>query len=279
MKITFQGEWGAFSHEALQSYFAPTDHFIPCPFSENAIEQLLKKEVDAVFLPVENSIAGNVSHNMRLINQNNLTVQKEYYHPIHHCLLASPKATLEEIEYVSSHPIALSQCLNFIKEQCLKTIEGYDTAGAAKEIAAKNDPRYAAIGSKMNAEVYDLKIIKKNIQSQSKNITRFFLVSKKEPPSYNAEKTYKTSIAFTLPHKTGSLIKALEVFSYHKINLTRLVSEPLPHDVFNYLFFADFIGHYQESLCSRVLEDLRLRCKDINLLGSYPLGENQNGPK
>jgi prephenate dehydratase/chorismate mutase/prephenate dehydratase len=183
--------------------------------------------------------------------------------PIHHCLLAVPGTDYRELRAVYSHYQALEQCHHFIARNNLEPVPYYDTAGAAKMVAESGPTASAAIASKLCAELYDLEIIKENIEDFDKNITRFLVFSKKA----SGESGNKCSIVFSTAHKAGTLFRVLEVFAKHKINLTRI--ESIPNLQGSFAFFLDFVGSKDDANVNDALKEVGKMTTNFRLMGFY----------
>lgn len=269
-KVAFQGNQGAYSEVALYQYFGEEKvDAIGFPFSEQVFEAVENGEVDVGFVPVENSIVGNVDINTDLFfRHENVFAISESYLEINHCLLAPKGADINALEVVYSHPIALGQCREFLKQHEIKAVPEYDTAGSAKLVAQKNDLSMGAIASHLCAKYYNLDCLAKNIQTVKSNHTRFLSFIKKDQLPDNLL-MQKTSIAFIAGHRPGSLVRCLQTFSRHQINLTKIESRPIPENPFEYIFYADFIGGASDLAVKRCLDEMQADTHQIKVLGSY----------
>ena len=256
-KVAFQGVHGAYSEEACYKYFGKNIETVPCSSFDEMFDNLEKHEVDYIVLPIENSTEGSVNraHDL-LLERANFYINGEYYLKINHCLIGNPNANIEDIKYIYSHPQALGQCKKYILKHKFKEVPYFDTAGSVLEIKDKKD--CAAIASALAAEIYDMKILDRNIQDNPNNETRFFIISKK--PSYGN----KYSIIFKVKHKPGALLEVLKCFK--NINMTRLVSRPCPYDPWEYVFYVDFV--YNGNVI-KLLDKVSKKCVYLKYLGSY----------
>lgn len=262
--IGFQGEHGAHSEAAVQR-FRPTG--APIPHSEfvEVFEGVESGALDFGVVPVENSVAGNVSQVDDLLIETNLSIIGELVQPIQHCLLALPDADYRDIRVVYSHPQALSQCRGFIKRNRLEPRPFYDTAGAALMLTREKPASTAAIASPLAAQLYNLQILKENIQDIPGNSTRFVVLAK----SPAEQEGNRCSIVFTTAHKPGALFKALSAFSEADINMTRIESRPVQGDPGCYAFLVDFLGSQKDPAVEKALTDIRGESETFNLLGCY----------
>ncbi len=260
--IAFQGEHGAYSEMAARHWNADA---IPIPCTEFAeiFEAVENGLFDLGIVPVENNTGGVLNQVNQLVLNSNLYVVGAVEMHIHHCLLAPPDADYRELHTVYSHTQALEQCRQFIARNKLHPVPYYDTAGAARMLAEERPPSAAAIASRLAAELYDLQIIKENIEDFPNNITRF-MVFAREPQT---EKGSKCSVVFSTAHKAGTLFRALEVFARHNINLTRI--ESLPNLQGEFAFFLDFEGDQNEPHIQQALAEAREITTDFRLLGCY----------
>ncbi len=262
MLIAFQGEHGAYSEMAARAWH-PEAIPIPCAEFAEIFEAVETGLFDLGIVPVENNTGGVLNQVNQLILQSSLYVIGAVQMHIHHCLLAPRDADYRELHTVYSHTQALEQCRQFIARNKLHPVPYYDTAGAARMLAETRPPSAAAIASRLAAELYDLQIIKENIEDFPHNITRF-MVFAREPV---AEKGTKCSVVFSTAHKAGTLFRALEVFARHSINLTRI--ESLPNLRGEFAFFLDFEGDQQDPHVQKALEEARSITRDFRLLGCY----------
>lgn len=261
--VGFQGEHGAYSEVAVREHDSKA---VPIPHSNFAdvFDGVKSGQLDLGIAPVENSVGGSVAEVNDLLVGTELKVAGEIILPIRHCLLSLPEADYRDIRAVYSHPQALSQCRGFISRNKLEPRPYYDTAGAAMMLAFERPVASAAIASKLCAELYNLEILKENIEDKGGNKTRFLLLSK-EP----AEKGDKCSMVFSTAHKPGALFKVLEAFSDADINLTRIESKPVAMDPGKYAFFLDFQGSDKDSKVVETMEKVKEQTAMLNFLGCY----------
>lgn len=273
-KVAFQGLPGAYSEEALLNYFSNDVTSMGFDLSEQVLENVLMGEVDFGFLPVENSIVGNVAVNLDLLLREDVYIIGETYHPINHCLLALKGSQLTDIKVAYSHPIALGQCRTFINKNKIEPHSAFDTAGSAKKLSETKEKGASVIASEFCAEVYGLEVLAKDIQCVAENITRFvcFVREDKVPTNLNRE---KTSLAFSTKHHPGALLNCLQKFADHNINLTKLESRPIPENPFNYTFFVDFLGSIESENVENCIKSMVEDANNICLLGSYPLAKQR----
>ncbi len=260
--IGFQGEHGAYGEVAAKEW---DSDLIPVPCSEFAgvFRGVDSGNYDYGIIPVENTLGGVVGEVNQLLTNTDLYVAGAIELPIHLCLLTLPETDHREIRAAYSHPQALAQCRHFLARNKLEPVPYYDTAGAARMLAEETPKGSAAIASKLSAELYDLEIIKENIEDLDRNMTRFLVLSKGEA----GEEGHKCSIIFSTEHKAGTLFGVLEVFAKRGINLTRI--ESIPKDPGNYAFFLDFLGSNSDQKVIKALEMVKEITCDFRLMGCY----------
>lgn len=265
--IACYGNTGAFTHLALMGAFGE-DNINPVFYDsfEKVFKAVDSGLVKFGIVPVENSSAGSVSQVYDLLLKYQTFIVGSVNMPICHNLLAVPGADIKSVKTVYSHPQALSQCDDFIKEQGFEPLEYFSTATAAKMVAEKGDISIAAIGSSYCAKENNLKILKESIQSFKRNKTRFILLSKTPIIPKDRE---KISLVFTLPHTPGSLQKILTRFSLHGLNLTKLESRAGKNGDFETCFYLDFLGDIQNEKTQALLQALKAELPDFTFLGNY----------
>lgn len=269
-RVAFQGVKGANSEVGIRQHFGTEVDAVGYPFSEDVFEAVLSGECRLGYVPVENSIAGNVAVNMDLIYRHDVSILAEDYVPIRHCLLVKPGVKLEQIRRVYSHPVALEQCRPFLNQWGLTPVPDFDTAGAAAHLAERAPDDEAAIAPVLCAEYYGLALLSGNIQQQKNNITRFVVFCPQNQAPKDLEQE-KTSLAFMARHTPGSLVACLEQFSRHGLNMTRLESRPIPENPFAYIFFTDFLGSINDENVRHCLAEMSRSTQFIKILGSYPI--------
>jgi prephenate dehydratase len=272
MNVAFQGIRGAYSEMALHEYFSTTVDTVGCDAFDDVFDLVERGEVTYGFIPVENTIAGTVVENYDLLFANDIFVIGEAYLPIRHTLLAKKGARLEDIKEAISHPHALKQCKAYLKSKNIKMVPSYDTAGAAQAVASGDCMDCAAIASARCAEIYDMAILERDIQTNSSNTTRFFVIAKKENVPVD-QKTGKTTVAFKTRHYPGALVDCLKIFQKYNLNLTKLESRPIPENPWEYIFYAAFEAGIDSDEVKSAIGELTLHALFVKLLGSYPKAE------
>ncbi|MBF0447133.1 MAG: prephenate dehydratase [Magnetococcales bacterium] len=274
-RVAFQGMRGAYSEQACREKMPDWD-FVPCKTFSDVFIQVETGQVDLGMVPVENSMAGVVSDSYDLLAVHNLRIVGEHYLQVHHCLLAVKGAKIERIGAVYSHPQALAQCHTLIETQGWDRCSVYDTAGAAADLSKRGHLEEAAIASELCAELYDLEILKRDIQDSAKNTTRFLVISKQEG-KFDQAIPHKTSLIFEVRNIPASLYKCLGGFATNGVNLTRLESRPAPGKSWKYHFYLDFQGCPDQPPCKLALEELAFFTDSLKLLGCYPESINRLG--
>jgi prephenate dehydratase/chorismate mutase/prephenate dehydratase len=262
--IGFQGEHGAFG-EAAAHRFNPDLVTIPCLQFSDVFEGVESGQLDFGIVPVENSLAGPVTLVNEILLETPLKIVGAVRHRVSHCLLALPETTFNDIQTVTSHPQALSQCRDFLARHGLEGLPCYDTAGAAKMLASERPRRGAVIADKLCARLYNLAVIQAGIEDHPLNFTRFLIVSRREREAGGG----KHSIIFSTPHRAGSLFAVLRLFARSKINLTRIESFPCRSDPRSYAFFLDFQAALAREELARILEGVKEVTAMLKYLGSY----------
>lgn len=266
--VAIQGVKGSFHHIVSREYFGDAVQLDECLTFDKTVESLLSKKADAIIMAIENSIAGSIIPNYALIDNHNLHIVGEHYLNVQHNLMALPGQSLQDIEEVYSHPMALLQCKDFFKQYPnIKLIEDKDTAEVAERIQRKQQKRVAAIASDLAAELFDLEILAASIQTIRKNETRFVIVKRQNSEIPEAE-INKASLKFELDHKRGSLAAVLNVMSDCRLNLTKIQSLPKLSTLWKYNFFVDVtFDDYNNFKKAKAL--LEIMAQDLKVLGVY----------
>jgi prephenate dehydratase len=238
-KVAIQGVKGSYHHIVSKQFFENPVETIDCLTFDRVVEALIGEECEAGIMALENSIAGSIIPNYALIDKNNLQIVGEHYLDIQHNLMALPNQSIAHIKEVYSHPMALLQCKAFFKlHPHIKLVEDKDTAEVAERIQKQKIKGIAAIASTLAAEIFELDILAKSIQTIKHNETRFVIV-KREGAKVLETKLTKASIKFEANHKRGSLATILNVMSDCKLNLTKIQSLPIVETPWKYAFFVD----------------------------------------
>jgi prephenate dehydratase len=267
-KIAIQGIKGSFHHQVVQEYYKEEVTIDECLSFEELVDSLLSEKSDQAVMAIENSIAGPIIPNYALIDKNDLHIIGEHYLRIHQNLMALKGQKIEDIMEVHSHPMALLQCMDFLKKYPnIKLVEDKDTAETARRIQEKQLKGIAAIASKTASEMYGLEILAPEIQTIKNNMTRFVII-KKENSFVAEDEINRASLKFELDHKRGSLATILNVMSDCKMNLTKIQSLPKIETPWKYSFFVD-VTFERYADYSKAKSLLEIMAEYFKVLGEY----------
>ena len=276
-RIAIQGEIGSFHDVASHCYFEGEDiELICCDTFEQVFDEMKKDSNVVGVVAIENTIAGSLLHNYDLLRESGAQIVGEHKLRISHSIMCLPDEDWKDITEVNSHPVALMQCREFLKKHPeFKVVETDDTAGSAKNISLHQMRGHAAICSKAAAPLYGMKILEEGIETNKHNFTRFLVLA--DP--WQAEElctpslSNKASIVFSLPHNEGSLSQVLSIFSFYKINLTKIQSLPIIGREWEYMFYIDIMYNdytrYRQSI-----DAVRPLTKQMKILGEYKEGRS-----
>ena len=267
--IAFQGLPGAYSDLACRHAF-PGWTTLPCPSFEAAMQAVRDGRAELAMLPCENSLAGRVPDIHRLLPESGLHVVGEHFERVEHCLLAPRGASVATLKRAHSHPMALGQVLNVLKELGLEPVIEADTAGAAALVAERGGVEDAAIASELAAEVHGLQILRRNVEDAAHNTTRFYVMSRAPLAPPYAEGSWVTSFVFRVRNIPAALYKALGGFATNGVNMTKLESYMLDGEFTATQFLADVDGHPEHPPVRRALEELGYFSRELRVLGTYP---------
>jgi len=267
-KVAFQGEKGAYSHLACLEVF-PKAEAIGCSTFEEAFQLARDNSEYKIIIPIENSLAGRVADIHYLIPKYKLQIHAEHFQKVSHNLLGIKGAKLKDVKTVRSHAQAIGQCRKIILENNFKTIISADTAGSAKYISEKNDKSESAIASELAAKIYNLEILKSNIEDEYGNITRFFVMGKESKHPELENKKYITSCIFKLKSIPAALYKALGGFATNGVNLCKLESFSVKNTFDQVNFYIDIEGHIEDPSLQKALEELGFHTQKLDVLGVY----------
>lgn len=266
--IAIQGYQGSYHDDAAASYFEnQAYHILPAPSFEVLADLLQQGKADKAVMAIENSIAGTILPNYRILRERNFWIEGEIYRPIHHQLMVNSGVELTDIKEVHSHPMALQQCSRFLSQHLpgVTWVETEDTALSASILAADGDNTRAVIASQRAAELYDLAIMGQNIENNNYNFTRFFILSAQPQPIHQAD---KVSAYLTVPDEKGRLLQVLQHIYDHQMNLSKLQSFPVPGKFRSYFFHLD-IEFDQLSDYHQLSSTLRAITTEYKELGMY----------
>ena len=272
-RIAFQGEPGAYSHEACRMA-RPGMEALPCRTFEDVIEAVRGHQADLAMLPVENSTYGRVADIHHLLPESGLHIVDETFVRVHISLLGLPGVRLDEITQAMSHTVLLGQCRNFLRRHDIRTVTGADTAGSALMVAQAGEKHRAALASPLAGEIYGLDRLADEIEDRQNNTTRFLIMSR-EPdytrrPNRAGEDGMLTSFVFRVRNIPAALYKAMGGFATNGVNMTKLESYMVDGVFTATQFYADIEGHPEDAAVQRALEELRYFTSMVNVLGVYP---------
>lgn len=280
----FQGEFGAFSQQAAEKLLGPEVNAVPFPSFSAVFDALQARKIDLAVIPMENTLHGSVHENYDHLLRYGCRVFAETTIRINHNLMAPPGVTLKKIRRVLSHPVALNQCLDFFRANPqLEKVPCYDTAGSARLVMSEPPSDAASIASLRAAEIYGATILKRSLEDDRENYTRFFLLGLEDaqvpkeldPKALERKKdvTWKTSIVFSVENAPGSLFRCMSAFALRDLSLTKVESRPLRGKPFDYLFYLDFLGKVGETRVENALRHLAELTDMTKVFGSYPRGD------
>jgi prephenate dehydratase len=266
-RVAIQGTKASFHEQAAFKFFGKDIQTIECESFKQTCESMEHDEADFVVMAIENSIAGSLLPNYTLLRDYNFTITGEVYLPIELHLMALPGVKFEDIKYVTSHPIALRQCIDFIDQfPQLKVVESSDTAACAKKIRDEQLTDTVAIANTLAAELYGLNIIERRIESNRKNYTRFLIL--KKSPDQEIPGSNKASICFQVGNAVGSLAKVLNIFAEQGINLSKIQSMPVLGKRNEYNFYIDIEWSDMQSYDNAIRKVLKYSV-NFNIMGEY----------
>ncbi len=276
MTVAFQGELGAFSEEAVRRFFGEQVEPIPRREFLDVGRVVVRGEVEYGVLPVENTLAGSVVASYDVLASEDLVVVGEVITPIHHCVLGVPGATLETLTRILSHPVALAQCTRFLQGRAgVEAVAVYDTAGAAKEVAARGDPALGALAGRRAAERYGLEILAADVEDRGDNQTRFLVIARRGEggpppvPGKGHRQAMKTSLLVETANTPGALVRVLAPFAARGINLSKLESRPTG-EPWTYRFFIELDADALDPAAEEALAEVERHASSLRVLGSYP---------
>jgi prephenate dehydratase len=268
IKIAFQGENGAYSHLACLEVF-PNRETVARSTFEETFQFAKENSENKIIIPIENSLVGRVADIHYLIPKYKLQIHAEHFHSVKHNLLGVKGSKLKDIKTIRSHSQAIGQCRKLITENNFIPIISADTAGSAKFISEKKDKSEAAIASSLAAKIYNLEIIKSNIEDEVGNVTRFLIMGKETNHPELENKKYITSCIFKLKSTPAALYKALGGFATNGVNLCKLESFSVKNTFDQVNFYIDIEGHIENQSTQKALEELGFHTEKLDVLGVY----------
>jgi prephenate dehydratase len=267
MKIAYQGIPGSYSESCAKEMY-PDCETISCKTFDECFEKANTDPAVRSIIPESNKTTGNIGVEY-LIFKYRLNIYAEHFFPIKHNLLGIKGSNLKDIKNVYSHAQALSQSSNYIKINKLNENVRADTAGSAKYVSENNDKTKAAIASELSSKIYNLEILKQDIQDEKNNFTRFLLMGKEIYQPELKDENYITSFLFKLKSKPAALYSALSGFAINGVNMTKLQSFPEKNSFSSFFFLCDIEGHIDDQKIKNSLKELGLHCEDMHVLGVF----------
>jgi len=280
ISVAIQGGFGAFHEIAARDFFGNIPiELVPCETFTDLFNELQDKKVDCGIVAMENSVAGSLLQNLTLLRESGLTIMGEQYLRVVQNLIALPGQTVEDLREIHSHPIAIQQChafLNELRRKGVKIIDSVDTALSVKWIREENLMGVGALGSELAARMYHMEILKREVETNKRNFTRFQIITEsdavKELEQIANQEINKATLCFSLHHEEGRLSQVLSVLSFYNMNLTKIQSLPIVGVEWEYFFYIDLVfkdyNRYQQSL-----EAIRPLTEQLQILGEYQNGQ------
>ncbi|MCL6283680.1 prephenate dehydratase [Ruegeria sp. 2012CJ41-6] len=268
-RIAFQGEPGAYSHEACRDA-RPGMEPLPCRTFEDVIEAVRGGAADLAMLPVENTTYGRVADIHRLLPHSGLHIIDEAFVRVHINLLAVPGTTLDAVREAHSHLVLLPQCAGFLRKHNITGRVSPDNARAAREIAERGDPAAAALASELAGEIYGLDVLARHIEDQGNNTTRFLIMSREADMTRRGDHGMITSFVFQVRNIPAALYKAMGGFATNGVNMTKLESYMVDGSFTATQFYADIEGHPDDPNVQLALDELAYFTAELEILGVYP---------
>ena len=280
ISVAIQGGFGAFHELAAKAFFDNINiEIVPCETFSDLFNELQDRKVDCGIVAMENSVAGSLLQNLTLLRESGLSIMGEQYLRVVQHLIALPGQTIDDIREIHSHPIAIQQChvfLNELRRKGVKIIDSADTALSVKWIRDENLMGIGALGSELAAQMYDMEILKRAVETNKRNFTRFQIITEsdkvKELEQIANQKINKATLCFSLHHEEGRLSQVLSVLSFYKMNLTKIQSLPIVGIEWEYFFYIDLVFtdyiRYQQAL-----EAVKPLTEQLQILGEYQNGQ------
>jgi chorismate mutase/prephenate dehydratase len=272
LKVAYLGPEATFTHMACKRRFGLSALYLPAATIAAVFEEVEKGLADFGVVPIENSTEGVVNHTLDSFIDSPLSICGEIVLEVSHCLL-NRSGELGDIQKVYSHPQAVGQCRKWLAENLPRAavIDVASTALAAR--LARDDPQSAAVASELAGQLYDLRVVKRKIEDQLQNVTRFLVIGARATEPSGRD---KTSVLFSVKDQAGVLFKVLRPFADHRVNLSKIESRPSRKRPWEYVFFIDLDGHRQDPPLARAIEEFAAACESVKVLGSYPRAEQDD---
>ncbi|MBO9413035.1 MULTISPECIES: prephenate dehydratase [unclassified Ruegeria] len=271
-RIAFQGEPGAYSHEACRNA-RPDMEALPCRTFEDVIESVRSGEAELAMLPVENTTYGRVADIHRLLPHSGLHIIDEAFVRVHINLLAVPGASLEDVTEAHSHLVLLPQCAGFLKQHGIRGRVSPDNARAAREVSEQGEVHSAALASELAGEIYGLDVLARHIEDNDDNTTRFLVMSREADDARRGENGMITSFVFQVRNIPAALYKAMGGFATNGINMTKLESYMVDGSFTATQFYADIVGHPDDRNVQLAMDELQHFTTNVEVLGVYPAAQ------
>ena len=272
-RIAFQGEPGAYSHQACRET-RPDMEPLPCRAFEDVIDAVKTGEAELAMLPVENSTYGRVADIHRLLPESGLHIVDEAFVRVRINLLGVPGASLDQVKRAHSHLVLLPQCARFLRERGIEGKASPDNARAAREVAALGNPEDAALASDLAAEVYGLDVLARDVEDEDHNTTRFLAMAR-EPNDSRRDEKMMTTFVFRVRNIPAALYKAMGGFATNGVNMTKLESYMVDGSFSATQFYADIEGHPEDEPVKLAMEELAYFTSLLHVLGTYPADKNR----
>jgi len=273
--VAFQGVIGAYSHQAIRKHYQKQVQVLPLPTFEDLFNAVITNQCSAAMVPLENSTTGSIFKNYDLLAKHSVSIINEVFLKISHNLLVIPQPEintskrLKMIKKVYSHPQALKQCQKFFNNHpWMKPVPHQDTAGSAADISRNNQLDKAAIASSQAAKIYQLQILKKNIETNKNNFTRFVVIAKNQIVKH----PNKVSLIFKIKHQPQALFKIIKPLAENKLNITKIESRPILNKPWEYLFYLDFEINNNQNY-RQIIDKIKQNCISLKILGIYQKGK------
>jgi prephenate dehydratase len=268
-KIAVQGIEGSFHDQAARAYFDDPLSIIPCERFENVIDAVTSGRADGALMAIENSIAGTILSNYTLIRDSGLFVTGEVMVRIEHHLMACASVSMSDVKEIRSHPMALQQCGNYLEKlPHVRRVETWDSAASARDLAIEHSPSTAVIAPAQAARTHGLVILASGIESNKRNFTRFFVLSR----AANAAGGTRASICLSIEHRVGALARILVTFARHGINLTKIQSTPIVGREWEYWMFMD-LEFTDRDIFYSAMNDIEPATDTASILGIFEKGK------
>ncbi|MEO9780775.1 MAG: prephenate dehydratase [Sedimentitalea sp.] len=274
-RIAFQGEPGAYSHEACRNA-RPDMEALPCRTFEDTIEAVKAGKADLAMLPVENSTYGRVADIHSLLPKSGLHIIEEAFVRVHINLLGLPGSQISDIEHAMSHTVLLGQCKTFLQKHGIHRVTGADTAGSARHVSQAGDQSLAALASPLAGEIYGLDLLAEHIEDNSNNTTRFLIMSPESDTSRRGADGMITTFVFQVRNIPAALYKAMGGFATNGVNMTKLESYMVDGSFTATQFYADIEGHPDDANVALALDELDYFTANVEILGVYPADPGRN---